>query len=60
MGDTKKQKVELGRNSVATLQLSEDARKLKIKLEQAKDGLSKTELNYLIDMLKKVREHVVR
>jgi len=53
-------KVDLGRSGEITLYLSEDSKRLLIKFDTDKEGLTKTGVNGLISALKDVRERMVR
>jgi hypothetical protein len=52
--------IELGRSGDITLYLSEDCKRLLIKFDTDKEGLTKTGVNGLISALKEVRERMVR
>jgi hypothetical protein len=60
MGDTTKKKFDLGRSGTITCHVSADAKRLLIEFDTAKEGLSKTGVNGLIDALKKIRDKMVR
>ena len=57
---TNPKKVDLGRSGEITLYLSEDSKRLLIKFDTDKEGLTKTGVNGLISALKDVRERMVR
>ncbi len=52
--------IDLGRSGDITLYLSEDCKRLLIKFDTDKEGLTKTGVNGLISALKKVRERMNR
>ena len=60
MGKKKSKEVDLGRNGSVTLHLSDDAKRLLIEFKVGKDGLTKTDVNYLIPNLKEIREKMQR
>ena len=60
MAEGKKYKFDLGKSGNFNCFLSEDAKRLQVKLEVDEEGLTKTAVNGLIDALKKVREKMGR
>lgn len=56
----KTREFDLGDGITLTLRVSADARRLKIHADIAEDGLSKTQVNGLIDALKKIRGKMER
>jgi len=60
VGKKKSKEVDLGRNGNVTLHLSDDAKRLLIEFKVGKDGLTKTDVNYLIPNLKEIREKMQR
>ena len=60
MKDVNPKKIDLGRSGDITLYLSEDCKRLLIKFDTDKEGLTKTGVNGLISALKDVRERMVR
>jgi hypothetical protein len=59
MADGKK-KYDLGRDGTITCHVSEDSRRLLIKFDVDKEGLTKAGVNGLIDALKKIRDKMAR
>ena len=59
MADWKK-KFDLGKGGTITCHVSKDAKRLLIEFNVDKEGLSKTQLNGLIDALKAIREKMAR
>jgi hypothetical protein len=55
-----KKKCDLGRDGTITFYVSEDAKRLLIKFDVDKKGLTKAGVNGLIDELKEIREKMVR
>jgi len=60
MGKEKRSEVDLGTNGNITLHLSDDVKRLLIEFNVDKDGLSKTDINCLIPILKDIREKMQR
>ena len=60
MRKEKSKEVDLGENGTITLHLSDDAKRLLIEFNVGKDGLTKTDVNYLIPKLKNIREKMRR
>jgi hypothetical protein len=60
VGKKKSKEVDLGTHGKITLHLSDDAKRLLIEFKVDKDGLTKTDLNYLIPNLKDIREKMQR
>ena len=60
MPETIKKKVDLGRDGTITFHVSEDAKKLLLGFDADKQGLTKAEVNGLIDSLKKIRDKMRR
>jgi hypothetical protein len=57
---SKSQEIDLGKNGNVTLHLSDDAKRLLIEFKVGKDGLTKTDVNWLIPYLKDIREKMHR
>ena len=51
---------DLGKGATITCHLSRDAKRLLIEFNVDKEGLTKTQLNGLIDALKVIREKMAR
>jgi len=60
MKEVNPRKIDLGRSGDITLHLSEDSKRLLIKFDTDKEGLTKTGVNGLISALKEVRERMNR
>ena len=60
MKEINQKSIDLGRSGDITLYLSEDCKRLLIKFDTDKEGLTKTGVNGLISALKKVRERMNR
>ena len=60
MGNKKSKHVDFGKNGNVTLHLSDDAKRLLIEFKVGKDGMNKTDINYLISNLKEIREKMQR
>ena len=60
MSEGKKKKCNLGRDGTITFYLSDDAKRLLIKFDVDKKGLTKAGVNGFIDELKEIREKMVR
>jgi hypothetical protein len=60
VGKKKSKVVDLGTNGNIKLHLSDDAKRLLIEFNVGKDGLTKTDINYLIPNLKDIREKMER
>ena len=60
MKEVNPKKIELGRSGDITLFLSEDCKRLLIKFDTDKEGLTKTGVNGMISALKEIRERMSR
>jgi hypothetical protein len=60
MADGKSKKFDLGKGVTLVCHVSEDGKRLRIEADVDEDGLTKTQVNGLIDALKKIRERMVR
>ena len=60
MKEVNPKKIELGRSGDITLLLSEDCKRLLIKFDTDKEGLTKTGVNGMISALKEIRERMSR
>lgn len=60
MAKGKGKEVELGKDGTVTCHLSEDRKRLLLSFDVDERGFTKTGLNGFIEMLKKVREKMVR
>ena len=60
MGKEKSIEVDLRTNESITLHLSDDAKKLLIEISVDEDGLTESDINYLIPKLKDIREKMRR
>ena len=60
MADGKSKKFDLGNGCTIVCHVSEDRKRLRIAADVDEEGLTKTQVNGLIDALKKIREKMER
>ena len=60
MAEGRSKKFDLGKDATIVCHVSEDAKRLLIEFDVDREGLTKSQVNGLIDALKKIRDKMVR